>query len=389
MFPDIFYRKACKARRRGRKDADKTCALCVNFAPFAVKIAVKLLWPISLIYVLVVFVRNKLFDFGLFKTFRFDIPIISVGNISVGGAGKTPHVEYLLDTLQGCRVAVVSRGYGRRTKGFRYVESDDKAADTGDEPLQIKRKFPSVPVAVNVRREEAINRLMKDYPDLQAVLLDDALQYRRVIPSLNIVLIDYNRPSWKDFPLPFGRLRDLRSRLKSADIIIISKCPANLSDEEKSAIRTKLKRRFEGELYFSRIKFGVEQAVFDVETDKLDADGVAAAFAGIANPEGFFEEIGRRYGEEIETRAFGDHHNFTLRETQALAERAEQGHAMITTEKDATRLRAFAEFFSERAKRKILFLPLSVAIVNDEYIFKNKITKHVRQNKINGNLSEG
>ena len=336
-----------------------------------------------------VFVRNKLFDFGLFKTFRFDIPVISVGNISVGGAGKTPHVEYLLDVLQGCRVAVVSRGYGRRTAGFRYVEPDDKAADTGDEPLQIKRKYPSTPVAVNVRREEAISRLMNDYPDLQAVLLDDALQYRRVIPSLSIVIIDYNRPAWSDFPLPVGRLRDLRSRLKSADIIIISKCPADLSDDEKSSIRLKLNRRFDGELYFSCIKYGEEQAVFDGATVRLNAGGVSAAFAGIANPAGFFGEIKRRYGDRVETRAFGDHHNFTPREAQALAEQAEQNGAMITTEKDAARLRSFAGFFSAGAKSKILFLPLTVAIVNDEYKFKQKIIKHVQQNKINGSLSEG
>jgi tetraacyldisaccharide 4'-kinase len=346
--------------------------------------------PLSGIYALVVYVRNKLFDLKVLKSFKFDIPIICVGNISVGGAGKTPHVEYLLDVLKDYRVAVLSRGYRRKTKGFRYVEPTDKASDTGDEALQIKRKFPSVPVAVNVRREEAINRLKKDWPDLQAILLDDALQYRRVIPSLNIVIIDYNRPAWNDFPLPLGRLRDLRSRLESADMIILSKCPENLSDKEKDAIKEKLRRRFGGEIYFSFVKFGEEKPVFDLDFGRFDAtESLDTAFAGIANPKSFFEEIKRRYGGKIKTQTFADHHNFTEGETRRMAERADRGLRMITTEKDAARLRAFADFFSDNAKSKISFLPLSVAIIKDEYKFKNKIIKHVQQNKINGGLSEG
>ena len=176
-----------------------------------------LLQPFALIYKAGVWLRNKLYDKGVFASYRFGIPVISIGNITVGGTGKTPHTEYLIDILsKDFSLAVLSRGYKRQSKGFQYVEIDDSTSKTGDEPLQIKRKYPGVVVAVDADRVRGIKRLQSDYPSLDLILLDDAFQHRRVTPSLNIVLIDCNRPVWNDAMLPAGRLRDCRSSLYRA-----------------------------------------------------------------------------------------------------------------------------------------------------------------------------
>ncbi|KPL12396.1 MAG: tetraacyldisaccharide 4'-kinase, partial [Bacteroides sp. SM23_62] len=196
-----------------------------------------LLYPFSLLYGLAVSIRNKLYDYSVIKSHEFPIPIISVGNITVGGTGKTPHVEYLIELLKDeFNVAVLSRGYKRKTRHFIMAGSDSGVEDIGDEPVQIKQKFPDVHVAVDRKRVNGVEQLMAKIPDLDVVLLDDAYQHRRIKPGLSILLIDFNRPITKDRLLPAGRLREKAYEKRRGNIILVTKCPDRLKPIERQMI---------------------------------------------------------------------------------------------------------------------------------------------------------
>lgn len=189
-----------------------------------------LLAPFALLYGLTVLVRNGLYQIGFFKSIRFSFPVISIGNLSVGGTGKTPHIEYFIQHLQEyVRIGVLSRGYGRNTRGYRLVQTNDHAELSGDEPVQIKRKFPDTAVAVSENRALGIPQLLKTNPEVQLILLDDAYQHRAIRPALSILLTDYNRPYYQDFLLPVGRLREWRGGARRADAIVVTKCPLTLT----------------------------------------------------------------------------------------------------------------------------------------------------------------
>ncbi|MDR1582091.1 MAG: tetraacyldisaccharide 4'-kinase [Prevotellaceae bacterium] len=344
-----------------------------------------LLLPFSMLYKAAVLLRNKLYDIGLFKSCRFDISVVSVGNITVGGTGKTPHTEYLISLLYNdFHVAVLSRGYKRRSKGFRYVEINDPATETGDEPLQIKRKYSSgVVVAVDSDRVRGILRLQTDYPDLDLILLDDAFQHRRINPSLNIVLIDYNRPVWNDALLPSGRLRDCLSSLCRADIIVITKCPEQISQEEKQKYASNLKR-YNKPVYFSR--FDVGEAYSLSGLGKLPDDpSKLLALSGISNPSVFFGQLAKQYPKAIiEKIAFSDHHYFSEKDIHNILRQA-GSHAIVTTEKDSMRLISYfcnAEF---QLPDNIYCVPIKV-IIDDSNSFNINVINHVRKNKENGRL---
>jgi tetraacyldisaccharide 4'-kinase len=194
-----------------------------------------LLLPLSLLYGLVVLIRNLLFDFRIMRSTRFKLPVISVGNITVGGTGKTPHVEYLVQLLKNdFKLAVLSRGYKRKTKGFILASKKTGVADIGDEPLQIKLKFPDVNIAVEHNRVKGVRTLIERIPKLNLVILDDAYQHRYIRPGLSILLVDYNRPIFHDMLLPAGNLRESWHNAKRADIIIITKSPDHFSARERS-----------------------------------------------------------------------------------------------------------------------------------------------------------
>ncbi|MBR1733450.1 MAG: tetraacyldisaccharide 4'-kinase, partial [Alloprevotella sp.] len=195
------------------------------------------LLPLSWVYGAVMEVRNRLFERHLLPSVAFPVPVIAVGNLAVGGSGKTPHTELLLRLLAGHRVAVLSRGYGRATRGFRLVSTTDSAQDTGDEPLQMKRKFPAATVAVDGNRRRGIARLLESDPALEFILLDDAFQHRYVRPAISILLTDYSRRYTGDRILPAGRLRERAQGAARADIIIVTKCPPTLTPEEAAALR--------------------------------------------------------------------------------------------------------------------------------------------------------
>ena len=339
--------------------------------------------PLSAAYSLAVRARNFLYDAGVIKTQTFDVPLIGIGNITVGGTGKTPHVEYMIHLICSLKLAVVSRGYGRRTKGFRYVEVDDDPADVGDEPLMLKRKCPPITVAVDERRERAIARIMRDDCNHQAIILDDAFQYRRVKPALNIVLVDYNNLVYDDLMLPAGRLRDNRSSLKRADMIFVTKCPVNISEYDRLMIREKINRYVKCPMFFTVFEYGIIKPLFELNT--FDANGLILdphigpcfiedyftvhALAGIANPKVFFDEVFARYlFNPKEVKEYPDHYAYTADDVKGFAKHTARGDVFITTEKDAVKLREFADILTLDEKRRFFYLPVKVELANGDFL---------------------
>ena len=273
-----------------------------------------------------------------------DIPTVCVGNITVGGTGKTPHTEMILRLLQesdrwgNADHAVLSRGYKRKSKGFQTVQTASTAAFAGDEPLQIRRKFPAVTVAVDKNRVEGCKRLVADGADI--IVLDDAFQYKKLHASLNIVLVNYLRPIFEDTLLPFGRLRDLPSRIADADIVIVSKCPHEMDPEERGQWREKLGLREDQPLYFTTIEYDAPVPVWPYEADpRYIYSKTAVLFSGIADDTPLRAHLSDSY-KVVEAMKFPDHHAYTRGDIRQIdvAVREHPTSALLTTEKDAARV---------------------------------------------------
>lgn len=354
-----------------------------------------LLTPASWLYGAATALRNACYDCGLLRSRSFALPVISVGNITVGGTGKSPHVEYLLSLLGGGKdVAVVSRGYRRRTSGLVLANADSSAADIGDEPFQMMSRFPRIRIAVCASRATAIERLMQPdiNPPVRAVVLDDAFQHRSVKPGLSILLTDYSRPIFSDRPFPAGMMREPFSGRLRADIVIVSKCPEGLSAAERERFAARLRLAPRQRLFFTAMRYGNPYAVFaqaDGATTlaEIAARGRVVALAGIAQPQPFFDEV-RSAAPEAETLRFADHHNFTPADIKRLEELAAEGAAVVTTEKDAARLHGMAGEMSARLKEKIYALPISVAFpYGGQQRLNEIILEYARQNKRGGGIS--
>lgn len=285
--------------------------------------------------------RNWFFNKGLTRSFRFDFPVISVGNLSTGGTGKTPHIEFIIRLLKDkYQVGVVSRGYGRRTKGFIVVETGSEARNVGDEPLQIKQNHPEAQVAVGEQRIIAIPSLLHEAPDTQVILLDDAFQHRYVRPGMNILLIDYNHPFYRDNVLPAGNLREFKGGYKRADVIIVTKSPKGLSAEEKKKIVAAIKPGEEQEVFFSYLEYGQPYRLGN-RGEGLPQGSKAFFFAGIANASPVKAYLdGHSTGYEIVKLA--DHYNYTAFKLEELKKRFDEWEGnnkiMLTTQKDAVKL---------------------------------------------------
>jgi len=356
----------------------------------------KWLYPISFLYGMGVGLRNTLFDWGILQSKSFGIPIICVGNIAVGGTGKTPHTEYLIRLLQDkYRIAVLSRGYKRQTKGYVLADSGSSARSIGDEPYQIKNKFRDITVAVDEKRVRGIERLLKlENPEVEAILLDDAFQHRHVNPGINIVLTDYHRLFCDDALLPAGRLREPEKAKHRAQIVIVTKCPADIKPIDFNIIAKRLGLYPYQKLFFSSFKYGELIPVFPEtgatsrELSSLRNPENVLLVTGIASPVVMEEEI-RKYTRHIESLSFGDHHNFKNKDIKLITERfnkLEGKKIIITTEKDATRL-ASHPAVSEELKQHIYALPIETEILqNQEDTFNKIITEYVRKNKRNGIL---
>ena len=314
------------------------------------------------------------------------MPVIVLGNIAVGGTGKTPHIEMLAKTLsQDFKLAVLSRGYKRKTKGFKYVETFCTADEVGDEPLQIKQKFPDVTVAVEADRVKGVKRLRADNKDLDVILLDDAFQHRSLKPSLSIVLIDYNHPIHKDHMLPWGRLRDAPKQLKRADIVFVTKCPKNLNALEMKLLEKDTNLRPYQRLHLSTFSYGNPTPVFPSETMVMPSNASLnsiLAVTGIANPAPFVQHLSGI--GNVSSLKFADHHKFSKKDIGKIAKAATNANVVFTTEKDAMRLKSM--MLPDKLKQKLFYIPIEVEILNGNDKFTKYITEYVRKNKRNNIL---
>ncbi len=295
-------------------------------------------------YGLINHIRNLLFDKGVLKTLSHDTAVISVGNLKAGGTGKTPFVEYLLRLLASSyNIAVISRGYGRKTKGYRLVDPQGRAEDFGDEPLQMAKKFPNVLFAVCESRNKAIEIIEAEYPAIDLVLLDDAYQHRYTARDFNILLTEYNRPFFKDRVLPFGLLREYRRGYKRADCIVVTKCPP-LEERERKDFAEKLKPLPDQRIFFSEIHYRLPYLLND-ESRKLNlSEHSVVLFTGISNNSHIVSYL-KSKTLLLGTISYNDHHNFSQRDRlHILQEFRKLGKAdsiLLTTEKDAGRIGSF------------------------------------------------
>ena len=294
------------------------------------------------LYGAAVAVRNWLYDLKILKSTQFDLPVICVGNVAVGGTGKTPTVEFLVDKLgDQYTIAVLSRGYRRRTKGYREVQVGDSFLNVGDEPKQIKRKFPDTVVVVCENRVEAIRRIQQEHPEVNLVIMDDGFQHRSLTPKVSIVLSDYSTPPFQNKMLPAGTLRDNPSQLYRANILIVTKTPTTMTPIERNIAQKELRPYPYQSIFFTDTKQGHLKPIFsDVAPTVVPRGSKVVALAGIANPSRFFESLESRF-EVVEKIAYGDHHTYRvkeIRQLQRLIESYGEKAVVITTEKDGVKL---------------------------------------------------
>lgn len=323
-----------------------------------------LLSPFALLYGAGIALRNLLYRRGLLKSVRFDIPLISVGNLTVGGAGKTPHIEYLILLLRDyIRVATLSRGYGRKSKGYLEVQPGMRAEQTGDEPLQFKRKFPDITVAVSESRTFAIPQILSAHPDTQLILLDDAFQHRAVEAGMHVLLTEYSDPFTRDWLLPSGRLREWRSAYQRAHLIVVSKCPVDLSREEAGQLRQEIRPAAHQQVFFSYYQYGDPYSMYDPRRRiGLQPDWHVLLVTAIARTDYLASYLDERVGG-ISQIEYGDHHAFDETDVRNMIKAFQtmdvDKKVMLTTEKDAVRLEPFRPMLRE-AKVPLAILPVRV-----------------------------
>jgi tetraacyldisaccharide 4'-kinase len=308
---------------------------------------------------------------------KFALPVISVGNLTVGGTGKTPMVEYLVRLLSPTiRTATLSRGYGRKTKGFRLANNQDSAETIGDEPFQYFRKFGTqIKVSVGEERALAIPLLLQESSDLEVVLLDDAFQHRRVNPSFSILLCDYTRPFYDDLMMPAGRLRESRHNASRADAVVVTKCPAGISDDELMEIERSLRTLVSKPVFFSTVAYG-SPVPFERTTDNFNRKIILVT--GIANPTPLVQYVSDHF-ELLSHISFPDHHFFDARDvTKILGEtRKHPGSMVLTTEKDMVKLES-PELRGLFGATALYYLPITVQFLKDEREFDEMILNHIR-----------
>lgn len=353
------------------------------------------LLPLSWIYGSIVRFRNWLFDIGVKKSKSFALPVISVGNITVGGSGKTPHVEYLVRLLQDkVKIAVLSRGYKRKSRGYVLAEEDTEMKEIGDEPFQMHQKFPGIYVAVDAKRVRGIQHLQddKETKDVEVILLDDAFQHRYVKPGINILLVDYHRLIIYDKILPAGRLREPLSGKNRADIVIVTKCPKDLKPMEFRVLTKAMNLYPFQKLYFTCINYDKPIGIFNEQQLDLESlkDKNVMLLTGIASPKQMEHDLTPMV-KTLTSVSFGDHHHFKSKDIDRINEIFEsmpEPRLIITTEKDAVRLRD-SEGLYEIVKDNLYALPIKVSFMQDqEENFNEKIISYVRKNSRNSILAK-
>jgi len=358
----------------------------------------KKLLPLSWLYGLGVGFRNLLFEMGILKSHSYNTPVISVGNITVGGTGKTPHVEYLIRLLKDItHVAVLSRGYKRKSKGFLLATADTPLRDIGDEPYQIKQKYPEIDVAVDKKRTRGIENLISgNYTEqeVDAILLDDAFQHQYVKPGLNILLVDYHRLIIYDKLLPAGRLREPVKGKNRADIVIVTKCPTTLNPMEYRVLTKQMNLYPYQQLFFTIIKYEPMRPLFE-GTERIERledlrDTNILLLTGIASPKQIYYDL-KPHANSILPLRYGDHHNFKKKDiTRINAEfdALPSPKIIITTEKDAVRLKD-VEGLSPEARQNLYVLPINIQfMLQGEESFNEKIIGYVHKNSRNSILAK-
>lgn len=350
-----------------------------------------LLTPFSWIYGGITAVRNWMFDVNILKQEKFDVPVVSIGNLTVGGTGKTPHTEYIVEMLSSeYKTAVLSRGYKRKTKGFLLANSHSTPDSVGDEPLQIYNKYGTkVKVAVCESRKKGIKELLKLYPQLELIVLDDAFQHRYVKPKVSVLLMDYNRPVYTDHLLPLGRLRENLHQINRADMVVVTKCPEDITPLDLRLVQKHLDLMSFQKLYFSRYIQGGLVPVFpddnpyNVSLGNLTKNDTVLLVTGIANPRGFVRYF-KSYPFKTKVHHFPDHHNFSREDLENLENLfnslSGERKMILTTEKDAVRL-AYNPYFPNKLKPVTFFMPIAVRMVSglDSGDFINDLKKLINE----------
>lgn len=325
-----------------------------------------LLLPFAILFGFIIWVRNWMYDRNIIRSATFGLPVICIGNLSVGGTGKTPMVEYLIKNLKAYfRLAVLSRGYKRKTTGYALANEKTTALEIGDEPMQFHRKFPTIPVAVGEQRIEAIPQLLHDKPDTQLIILDDAFQHRAIRAGLNILLTEKDNLFTHDFYLPTGDLRDLKSSYKRADIIVVTKCNFKLSAAEKADIIAAIQPMPHQQVFFTGISYGIPQHIINENNFKvIDEQTDILLIAGIANPKPLKQYLEERI-RSYYMLDYSDHHVFSTDDWRDIRKKFEEiesdNKILLTTEKDAMRLLKY--------EQELVQLPMYVLPIEHRFLF--------------------
>ena len=353
-----------------------------------------ILFPVTLFYGIITGIRNWLFDQEILHTTSFNVPIISLGNLAVGGTGKTPHVEFILSVLQpDWKIAVLSRGYKRKTKGFQLADSNSNSLILGDEPYQIYQKFPAVHVSVDEKRVNGVKKLLELIPDLQLVVLDDAYQHRYIQAGLSILLTDYANLYSQDTVLPAGHLREWKSGSKRANIIVVTKCPEDMKPIDMRLYQTRLNPQNNQLLFFSCFKYEELIPVF-AESDQeewtyqkiKDTNAMILLVAGIVSPNPILQQLSQ-YSSNVDSLFFGDHHAFNTKDFNLINNQFDAltstDKIILVTEKDAARIVSNPNY-PETLKAQTFALPIRVHILHDqESLLIQKIKNYVVENSRN------
>lgn len=342
-----------------------------------VKLIRHLLFPFSLLYGLITLARNVLFDFSVLKSSSFDIPTILVGNLSAGGTGKTPHVEYLIQLLKdNHKIATLSRGYGRKSNGFVLADQNSTAQDIGDEPLQFFHKFPEITVAVDAKRVQGIIELMSQNNPPEVILLDDAFQHRALSAGFSILLTDVNSLFYNDFMLPTGNLREFSRGKNRADAIVVTKCSSDLTIAEKKQIELKINTP-DIPVFFSQIDYSVPVPLNIPASTSWGSAKRIVLVTGIANPAPLLKYL-TKFEKEIVHLKYPDHHSFTEKNIRDMRERVEEkeGSILLTTEKDAMRLKGIEKL----SMMPLFYLPITIQFQEKEEEFITLIKDYVANN---------
>ena len=358
------------------------------------------LYPLSLIYGAITGIRNFLYNSDVLPSVEFQLPVICVGNITVGGTGKTPHTEYIAGLLhEHFKVATLSRGYKRKTRDFRVASLSSLVNEIGDEPLQILHKFPDVLVTVDRDRVHGVRRILEENPDTEVIILDDGFQHRSITPGFSILLTDFERLIVRDHLLPYGDLRESKNNMRRADIILITKCPGNITPIQRRLIVKEIDKAAYQNLFFTSLIYKDPLPVFDTGDQEKNLSKISLApdcgvvlITGIANPVPFKEYIQKTAGE-IAHLSFPDHYNFKEKDIlnilSAYNDLKSTTKYLITTEKDAVRLREFTNI-AKPIRSVFYYIPVEIFFLNnDKDEFDNLIVDYVRKNKRNNRISEG